>query len=371
MPVAVQAEVHLEGVSAREVHELQLRASRDGLHTHAGDLAACAVGERAPLCGVVRLEAHERAAGDRAAQASRGILDFGEFGHGGMMQCALLSHSLPQGYPINSPRSLRHEYELYVEREIEDYKDSVSRSALLKIGDEAVASLCNEAQITLTEIVVWQEVDRIIAKRLRLPSYATWKRRRLRTLEQYRRPEHWGIDPNAALVRALEHAPDRHVLVAGAEGEGPALYLAARGCAVTAIEPAYDAVERVVRAAEAAGLTGRVRGYCADLGAWAPDVRLDAVVCSPAAFAGLSAEDRARVIEVLQSATVDGGVHLVETIAAGADVHGSDAGPDAGSAAPVRVEELESRYRERGWTVSIERATGRAETLLARKAAVA
>jgi hypothetical protein len=265
----------------------------------------------------------------------------------------LYPQSSTRGTPILSPRSLKYEYELYVEREIEDYKDSVSRSSLLKIGDEAVASLRNEAQIALTEILVWQEVDRIIARRLRLPVYATWKRRRLKMLEQYRKPEHWGIDPDAALVRALKDSSDRNVLVAGALREGPALFLAARGCAVTAVEPEADAVERVVRAAEAAGLGQRVRSYCADLGAWAPDVELHAVICSPTALSGLSAQDRARVIEVLQSATVDGGVHLVETIAAGTD--------------GLVLEELTSSYR--GWSISVDRGAGRPDTFLARKQA--
>ncbi|HYW31644.1 MAG TPA: hypothetical protein VE869_09075 [Gemmatimonas sp.] len=276
-----------------------------------------------------------------------------------MLDCILSPQSSTRGPPINSPRSLKHEYELYVEREIEDYKDSVSRSSLLKIGDEAVAVLRNEAQQTLTEIVVWQEVDRILAKRLRLPSYATWKRRRLKTLEAYRRPEHWGLDANSVLVRALKDTSDRHVLVAGASQEGPALYLAARGCAVTTIEPEQDAVERVVRAAEAAGLTRWVRSYCAELGAWAPDVELHAVVCSPSAFAGLSPQDRDRVIEVLQSATVDGGVHLVESIVAGTDA----------SSVALPMDELRSRYR--GWTISIEPASGTRETFMARKDAVA
>jgi hypothetical protein len=266
---------------------------------------------------------------------------------------------IPRASAISSPRSLKYEYEQYVEHEIEDYKDSVSRGSLLKIGDEAVEVLRKADQIALTELLVWQEVDRIIARRLRLPTYNTWKRRRLRMLEAYRRPEHWGIDPDAALVRALADSSDRHVLVAGAEREGPALYLAARGAAVTAVEPAEDAVERVVKAAHAAGLTERVRGYCADLGAWAPDVALHAVVCSPNAFAGLDAQDRARVIEVLQSATVDGGVHLVETIVAGAD----------NLADVMPIEELAHRYR--GWTISVERTAGLRETFLARKHAVA
>lgn len=266
------------------------------------------------------------------------------------------SSTAERGTPISSPRSLQYEYELYVEREIEDYKDSVSRGALLKIGDEAVEVLRKADQIALTEILVWQEVDRLIARRLRLPSFAMWKRRRLKMLEAYRQPEHWGLDPQAALVRELADSGDRHVLVAGAEREGLAMYLAARGAAVTSLEPAEDAVERVVRAAQAAGLTERVRGYCADLGAWAPDVALHAVVCTPSAFGGLDVHDRARVIEVLQSATVDGGVHLVETIVAGTD-----------RASSLPIEELASRYR--GWTISVERTATRGETFMARKEA--
>ena len=38
-------------------------------------------------------------------------------------------------------RSLKHEYELFVEREIENYKESVPRSVLLSIGDDAVRAL--------------------------------------------------------------------------------------------------------------------------------------------------------------------------------------------------------------------------------------
>src|ERR671929_985178 len=102
---------------------------------------------------------------------------------------------------MTAPRSLQHEYELYVEREIELYKDTLSRSALLSIGDEAVARLREQAQTTLTEMVLWEEVDRIIARRLGLPSYATWRRRRLKLLAEFRRPEHWGLSPSSALAR--------------------------------------------------------------------------------------------------------------------------------------------------------------------------
>src|SRR3954468_24648062 len=90
-------------------------------------------------------------------------------------------------------RSLKHEYELYLEGEIEDYKESVPRSVLLSIGDEAVRSLADQQQFALTELIVWDEVDKIIFKRLRLPSYVTWRKRRVKQLAELQRPEHWGL----------------------------------------------------------------------------------------------------------------------------------------------------------------------------------
>ncbi len=228
---------------------------------------------------------------------------------------------------------------MHVEREIENYKDSLPRAALLGIGDEAVTSLSRAPQLALTELVLCEEVDRIIMRRLRLPTYQTWRRRRVRILERYRRPEHWGLDPESALVRALPidngMSGEANVLVAGARVEGAALYLAANGCDVITVEEAPGVVERVLNAAEAAGLTERVRGCGTDIGHWTPDVPLNAVVCTPAAFEGLSPEERLRVIELLQSATADGGVHLVETIVAG--------------------QEAELRDRYAGWEISVER----------------
>ena len=257
----------------------------------------------------------------------------------------------------HTPRSLKHEYELYVEREIEDYKDSVPRNVLLSIGDEAVAILAEQRQLALTELVLWEEVDRIIRRRQRIPSYSTWRRRRMKLLERFRSPEHWGLDPQAALVRAFPPAADSHVLVAAGSAEGAALFLAANGCEVTALEAESEAVERVMVAAEAAGIIERVRGCVTDLGHWRPDSRLGGVVCTPAAFAGLSLAERARVIAVLQSATADGGVHLVQTIIAGQT--------------QMTVEELRSQYQ--GWDISIERdrdasLTPASRTFVARKA---
>jgi hypothetical protein len=250
-----------------------------------------------------------------------------------------------------APLSLRHEYELYVERAVEDFKDTIPREAILRIGDEAVAALAAQAQFALTEMVLWEEVDRIIARRLKLPSYRTWCRRRLETQARYRRPEHWGFSPDAPLLRAISPAAESHVLVAGPVELAPAMYLAANGCAVTAVDEGLDAVERVIHAAEAAGLAARVRGFVGALGGWTPDVPLSGVVCTPRAFSGLSAEEHARTIEQLQDATAPGGVHLVEEV-------------ERGTSIPVG--DLQTQYR--GWDISLVGSRTAPNAFLARKA---
>jgi hypothetical protein len=249
------------------------------------------------------------------------------------------------------PRSLRHEYELYVEREIEGYKNSLPRSVLLSIGDEAVAALRAQEQLALDEMVLWDEVDRIIKARLRLPTYKAWRQRRLRILKKYRNPGHWGMEPTAAIVREIHPTAEKHVLVTGERAQGAALYLAANGCSVTTLD-AEDVVDRVMDAAAAAGLIGRVHGHVGGLDGWSPPIPLHAVICTPSAFDGLDPRERARVIGGLQSATTEGGVHLVQTIVAGQEV--------------VTLEELTTRYT--GWEISVERDTEVSRTFLARKA---
>jgi hypothetical protein len=246
-------------------------------------------------------------------------------------------------------RSLRHEYELYVEQEIENYKESIPRAAILGIGDEAAAKLASQSQFVLTELLLLEEVDRIIFSRLRLPKYDTWRRKRLKLHEEMRRPEHWGFTRNDPLVRAIgnEHASG-HVLVAGEIAQRSALFLAANGCDVTALEPEEEAVQRVMEAAIQAGLAERVHAVAGELTQWTPEAPLQAVVCSHSALKELTAPERQRVLEVLQSATSDGGVHLVETILAGASA----------------IDELRSTYR--GWEISVEPASG-GQVFLARK----
>jgi hypothetical protein len=257
------------------------------------------------------------------------------------------------GMPALSPKSLRYEYDLYVEQEIEHYKDSIPRTALLRIGDEAVTTMRQQEQMLFDEILLWAEVDRIIRNRLRVPSFATWKRRRLRRLEEYRRPERWGLTDDAPLVSAIRARENAHVLVAGARAEGPAIFLAANGCNVTAQNDDADLVDRVFQVAGEAGLISRLTPCIAALDHFqpAPDAPLAAVVCSSDALQRLSRLERARVIDVLKSATLDGGVHLVQTIVAGQ--------------AALSLEELNSQYR--GWATSVLPDRNSDQVFLARK----
>jgi hypothetical protein len=254
---------------------------------------------------------------------------------------------------VRDPKSLRHEYSLYLEREIEAYKESVSREHLCGIADFAQKALEGELQLGMRDVLLAAEVDRIIAKRLKIPSFETWRRRRMKNASEPKRPEYWGLRSDTPLAQAINSASlHSRVVVSGARVQGSALYLAANGCQVTAIEPERDVVERVLHAAEEAGLESRVRGLATELREWRPDGPLAAVICTPAAFSGLSASEREKVIAVLQTATADGGVHLVETIVAGQEA--------------ISEEELRAQYS--GWDVSFVQEPGAAKTFVARKA---
>ncbi|HEX6574364.1 MAG TPA: hypothetical protein VF042_05280 [Gemmatimonadaceae bacterium] len=253
-----------------------------------------------------------------------------------------------------SPRSLKHEYDLYVENEIELYKDSISRTALLKIGDEAVAALQSQTQFAMSELLLCDEVDRIIRKRLRIPAYATWRKKevkRLKEQEEFKRPERWGVRPDSALAREVNLPAESRVLVAGATAANAALYLAAQGCSVTAITREIDGAV-ALKPEEEAMLTGHIDKVPVALTEWSPEEPLSAVICTAAAFAGLTPAERARVIEVLQSATRDGGVHLVDTIIAGRN--------------EPSLSELKKSYK--GWTISVLDDGNSSRSFVARKA---
>ncbi len=87
----------------------------------------------------------------------------------------------------------RHQYQEFILTAIEAYKNAIAREDLLEIGDEAVRHLATEQQhLLLSEVLLLEEVDRIVARRLQLPSFAEW--RRTRGLEVTRTPLLLGPD---------------------------------------------------------------------------------------------------------------------------------------------------------------------------------
>ncbi len=258
---------------------------------------------------------------------------------------------------MQAPRSLRHEYELYLEDEIEAYKESVPRSALLALGDEAVESLRAMSQASLDQLVLCDEVDRIIIRRLKLPSYRTWRRRYMKRIAELRQPEHWGFAAEGSLVRELVASREgEHVLVAGDDGDDAVMFSAALGCAVTAVGHEPEAIGRTLAVAEASGLGRRVRACVSDLDGWMPDAGLRVVLCSTGALSRVGASAREEVIDALQRATLPGGTHFVRA------PRGTAVSSDA---PPVWIAELEPQYA--GWVTTLEDCGGNRPTFVARK----
>lgn len=76
----------------------------------------------------------------------------------------------------SSSSSLRRAYLEWVDEQIEDFKETVSRSDLLRLADEVVEELrvTQKGQYQLTELLLWAAVDRRIFRLLDLPGYRTW-----------------------------------------------------------------------------------------------------------------------------------------------------------------------------------------------------
>ncbi len=102
--------------------------------------------------------------------------------------------------------SLRQRYQEYILQRIEDYKNSLSREELFTLGNDAVAELENdpEGQYFLTEVLVEDTVDKMIQKRLRLPSFTRWKQKHAKLRQAQREPTHWGLERRSVLGAVLE-----------------------------------------------------------------------------------------------------------------------------------------------------------------------
>jgi len=244
-----------------------------------------------------------------------------------------------------TPRSLRSEYEEFIEQRIEEYKDGLPRAAILAIGDEAVQELARTEQYQLTEVLLQEQVDAIIRRRLRLPSYRRWRDRHLTLRAAQVEPSHWGLAPHDPVVALADQTADRdRVAVVGAADGACALFLAARGAAVLVGDPDLAAVEGLENRAAAEQLASRIECLVVPLESWTPSGTIHACVIESATIAALTAGDRAELIRRLKAVTAPGGHHAV-----------MPAVSPAPTAPPISSDALRSLYAD--WQITRTQVT--------------
>lgn len=254
------------------------------------------------------------------------------------------------------PRSLKQEYEEFMLQRIEEYKNSLPREQLLEIGDEAVRELEAHAggQYLLTEVLLLEHVDRLIARRLRLPSFPRWRQRHRTLRVSQREPTHWGLEQDAPIVglaRRLE--PGDVAVVVGAGALSQALFLAAHDAEVFLLDQALGAIEAAESRAVSEQLAGRFHALVTHFGGWLPDVSPSLAVIDPATLAASRAKDRTTLLSGLQARTRQGGVHLILPL------------PAAREVISLATEALQSGYG--GWEISRRKRARRSDGFVATK----
>jgi len=214
------------------------------------------------------------------------------------------------------PPSLRQQYEEYVLQRVESYKNNLTRGELLTLGDEAAGELqtSTAGQFVLTEVLMLETVDRLIMKRLRLPSYARWRKQIQALRLAQREPIHWGIDSASAIVPLLARLElDDQVLLIGGGVQAEACLLAAYGNPVTFVDETMAAVERLEARIAGESLAGRFLAFVASLGDWLPPFAdpIPLVVIDAATLAALPYARRQSLIARAKDLTCPCGVHVL------------------------------------------------------------
>jgi len=212
------------------------------------------------------------------------------------------------------PRSLKQEYQEFILQRLEEYKNTVPRGELLKIGDEAARELQESAeeQYLLTEVLLLEHVDRIIARRLRLPSFPRWRQKHRALREAQREPTHWGLDRTHPIVPwATRLEPRDIVVVLGTAALGEALFLAAHDAEVFLLDQDLGAVEAAEGRAVTEQLAGTFQALVINFGSWFPDLTPSLVVIAPSCLGPLRTKQRASLIADLQVRTPSVGVHVL------------------------------------------------------------
>jgi len=221
-----------------------------------------------------------------------------------------------QRRPARPLPSLKQQYQEYLLQRIEGFKNSLARDELLTLGDEAARELHTgtAGQFLLTEILMLETVDRLIQKRLRLPSYNKWRKQYRALREAQRQPIHWGLDPAGAVAFLLPRieAMD-NVLVVGGGAQAEACLLAAHQAEVTFVDADLGVVEQMETRIAGESLAGQFMAYVASLGEWLPPFtrELDLGIVDASTLSGLTHANRAALLLELKNLTRPGGVNVI------------------------------------------------------------
>lgn len=216
-----------------------------------------------------------------------------------------------------SPPSLQQQYHEYLMQRVEAHKNTLTREELLRLGDEAVSEMdaAREGQFTLTEVLMADQVDNLIMKRLGLRSYGRWRKQFLKLRSAQREPMHWGVDPGNPVARLLPRLePGDTALVVGAGAEPITYLLAAHDVVVTFVAGNLGAVERVELRMATEGLGSQFQAFMVPAGGWLATYMphpVQVVVLDASELTPLEPGARRGVVEQAQALTVPEGVHAV------------------------------------------------------------
>src|SRR5438046_2143075 len=160
-----------------------------------------------------------------------------------------LNDDQPSRSARRPPRSLKQEYQEFLLQRIEEYKNTLSREELLEIGDEAVRELeaSSAGQYLLTEVLLLEHVDRIIARRLRLPAFPRWRMKHRALRAAQREPMRWGVAPDGPVVSCARRLEAGDVaLVLGAAALPAAVFLAAHDAEVFLLDQDLEAARELL-----------------------------------------------------------------------------------------------------------------------------
>src|SRR5256885_12978694 len=128
-------------------------------------------------------------------------------------------------------------------------------------------------QYLLTEVLLLEHVDRIIARRLRLPTFPRWRQKHRALRAAQRAPTHWGLEADGPLVGAVRRLEPGDVgVVIGAAALPVALFIAAHDAEVFLLDQDLAAIEGAECRAVTEQLAGPCQALAGTFGGWFADL---------------------------------------------------------------------------------------------------